>query len=938
MTYRYNQTSIYGLTEPEKIIYGDGWIYGAVLPTANVAVPKNVYVLHEKDYNIISWEISEKENIAAYIVYKSKTYGHNDATIIAEVTAKDNTENIQTCYIDYLSEEELDVQYYYSIEAINSAGFKSYKSQWQADINQDTSFAQYSYLYTDGMTQTYWNMLDLYKHLGNFDTDRNVIPFRDLGVEYKEENGVRVEEKKDCKYLYATLLNLTEEQKTNFSNLNYKLYIDNTEISSNKPNIVTSVYSYETDNYNLLKNLTVNKNTFIPYFMQSQSENYDLDYGSNTITFNYISKMINEDETLRVLNIDRNKLFKKILEINDGKLPTSNNGNANIVFNYNGKINDVDMWSLHISGNDTEQTDQNVNDYGISYSVYSKPIAGVTKIEIFEYWEYVKDDDTNYANTIFNKNDNTILHLQDLNENDLGVRYTFNILRNNVSFVVDAHRLAFVYFRVPYIYNSKILQTYIKETGITGNTFNRINFKTYNYLIFPSTIGKIFNAKDIELRQLKGNLYKTDASNDAIYRNFGSYFNFIQPAWMSKDKYRDCVLGSETVAGLLTAGVNGGTLEGIKQVINSYSQGYAQLTDQSDTEYLTVYDSLEYLESNNELPTVLSYNKNNLTQNDIFCVSSSISSINNGYTLRVIDYIPSDSDVELVGSNTQTSLSNGSQISIESGFTSITTPLNQVDYLITDCELTDSEDIDKNIESDYYLYVDSSIDSAVEFVISDTEPNSPQVDDYWFNTNSISTEYQFKTMYKYNGSIWEEYTDNLICKLLISSPDNYEYYYYINDTINTVTKGLYQLVEIEDNYFINVNSFFKDKKYSVVTDDLRIAIKQLIGINWVTIGYDVPNNTKKSWIFLSEYNDWISGIMYYINEVVIYKGEVYICLQNHLSSEDDFSSQDYWRKLGYAALSYTHNYIINTLNNGDSIKSLLSGKEETVKKIKTLRR
>ena len=31
-------------------------------------------------------------------------------------------------------------------------------------------------------------------------------------------------------------------------------------------------------------------------------------------------------------------------------------------------------------------------------------------------------------------------------------------------------------------------------------------------------------------------------------------------------------------------------------------------------------------------------------------------------------------------------------------------------------------------------------------------------------------------------------------------------------------------------------------------------------------------------------------------------------------------------------------YIINTLNKGESIKSLLSGKEETVRKIKTLRR
>lgn len=904
MTNRYDQTSIYGITNPEPIIYGDGWIYGAVIPTQKVAIPKNVYVLHERDYNIISWENSSDDDMSAYIIYKSKTYGHADAYIIAKVDSKDTNGKTQTCYIDYLTDTELDTQYYYAVAAVNNVGLPSFKSEWNADINQDISFSQYAYLYTDGATQTYWNTLDLYKQLGNFDTDRNIVPFRDLGVNYTEKNGNRIEVKKDCNYLYATLLNLTDEQKENFSNLEYTLFMDDAKIVynnsevSNKPSITTSVYAYESDKFKLLNNLTINKIDFINYFME------DNEYYEDSKIFKYVSKIENSDNTLRVLNINRETFFNKLLEVNNQDLPLANNGNPNIIFTYTGE-----GWDLNIPVNNVRLSNVNLKDYGITYSTYSTPDTG-TMIEISEYWELdnPSESESKYINSIYDPGTNAI-SLKDSNLKSYGIQYKYNILRNDVSFVVDFSKKVFVYFRVPYIYNSKILQTYIKETGVTGNILNKINFKAYNYLIFPNTIGKIFNQKDIKLRQMKGNLYKTDVDNDNIYKNFGSYFDFRQPSWMGEKNYRDCVLGSETTAGLLTAGMNGGTLEGIRQAVNSYSQGMAQLTDQSNTKYLTVYSSTEYAQN---LPTVELYSPSaSFTQNNIVCVTTYVVNTINNFTLAVVNTIPSDTEVILLGNGQQTE----QLINIEEGYTALSGALVEAPYILTDCEFSDNINIDHNVEANYYMYVTDDLSSSQAITISDDVdgPSNPNVDDYWFNTNSTeSSSYEYRTLYKYNGSSWEEYTSNLIC--------NYDSnnYYYIANTTNTVVKGLYQIVEIEEEYFINVNQFFKNKRYSIDnSNDSRKSIVQLIGNNWVTIGYDVIESDKENWIFLKDYNNytWKSNKEYNVDDITIYDNSIYKCLHDHVSSTftEDLDS-NYWDFIGFTAFSYTHNYLINTLN------------------------
>lgn len=910
MTYRYNTTSIYGITTPEPIKYGDGWIYGAVVPNQSVAVPTNVYVLHEYDYNIISWENSGTADVTKYVIYKSNTYGHNDAIVIAVIDALDTNGKIQTCYIDYLTDAEIGNQYYYSVQAVNNLGEYSFKSEWNADINQVISNIQYSYLYTDNMTQTYWNTLDLYKQLGNFDTDRNVIPFRDLGVEYKEKNGVRVEEKKNCNYLYATILSLNDTQASQFNNLNYSLYMDDVLIATNKPNITTAVYVEKTDESNRLQDLAIEKDTFISYFMT------DTEYGEDLRTFTYVSKIENPDGKLRVLAIDREKFFKKILVDTQNILPSPNNGDPNIYFDYIGKINNVDTWTLNIPANNIVVNNVNVEDYGITYSSYSTPVVGntTTRINVSEYWKIDSnvEEEIEYVKSDYKVNLGKIALYDTSTDNKFyGITYNYNILENGVSFTVDFNKKSFVYFRVPYIYNSKILKTYIIETGVTGNTLNRINFKTYNYLIFPSVIGKIFNQQNILLRQMKGNLYKTDVTSEAIYRNFGSYFNFEQPSWMGEDNYRACVLGSESIAGLLTAGMNGGTLKGVQQAINSYSQGLAQLTDQSTTKYLEIYDFADLVVS---LPTVTHYTLSSTpTQESIVCVFDSAINTNNYYNLIVANTTPSDVTINLIGNSTQT----GNQINVEQGYTALDGNLIEADYILTDCVLADSLDIDPNLEVNYYMYVTNSVSSAQAITISDDilGPSSPSADDYWFNTNNTAaTSYKFKTLYKYNGTAWTEYTSNILCS------SNGNYYYYIASETNKVKKGLYQLVtniiNTDTKYFINVNTFFKNKKYSTtISNDSRIAIMQLNGTNWVTVGYDVPSSSKTFYVFLTKYTDWVIGKSYIIGNCVIYNNKAYICTYPHTSTDFEEQLEDeYWLLLGNPALSYTHNYIINTWN------------------------
>ena len=911
MINHFDQTSYYGNLDP-LIQYGDSWIYGASVPKGDVAVPTNLYVIHEKDYNIISWTNSAKEDMSGYYVYRSSTYGHADITRIAIVTSKDADGNTQTCYIDYLTDTEIGNQYYYTVAAVNDLGYTSAHSDWNADINQDITYSQYSYLYTDSTTQTYWNTLDLYKKLGNFDTDRNIVPFRDLGIVYQEQpNGDVKEIKKDCGYIYATLLTLTDDQKSeeNFEQLEYTLFMDENIIAKNKPSILQSAYAYESDSYKALDLIHINKDVIISKF--------NIEFDDEVRQFVYHSDIeadtTNSGGTISSLVIDREKFFNKYLLKTkslsnpdstpnpDTLLPPS----TGVEFLFNG-VN----WQVSINNNliVLDGVTDSLDSYGITYGTYSDVRAGA-KIIVHEYWQLV--DDSDIENPIYIPISSSLdlanesVTLKDSSYDSYGISYRYNIIPKNTTLNVELSRKAYIYFRLPYVYNSKLLQTYIKETGLTGNVSNKINFKTYNYLIFPSVFGKIFNQKHIKLKELRGNLYRTDASNSAIYQNFGSYFDFVQPVWMGENAYRNCVLGTDLTAGLLDSGMDGGTFKGLKEVIYAFTQGHGILKNQDYTKSLTVYDDLVAIPNLNELPTVKVYSEDySYTRGDIICVKNSTAPEVDTYSLAITNYTPSDSSVDLFGN----SLQSGDQISIVQGITVLNGSTITPDYIIDNCTYEDSVILNENTESNYFMYIaedDTELSNdSVLIIISDEDPVNPSTDDYYYNTSA-------RIMYKYNGSFWKEYTSDLLCKDI----DSDIYYYYIG-----AEHSLSQLVQLsepeypytDDRYYINVNSSYKNKLYSIPNrGDTRVAIRQLVETDWVFRGYDISGE-KEQWLFMTEYVNWEPDFEYEVGNIVVYDKYIYMCNQLHTSSSK--FNPEYWDEIGMYPVSYTHNYIINTWN------------------------
>lgn len=688
MTNHYNETSYYRNTNP-LIQYGDSWIYGAALPSAGVAIPTNVYVLHEKNYNIISWTNPAENDMKAYMIQRSKTYGHADATTIAIVDTKDLNGKVQTCYIDYLTENEETTQYYYSVIAVDNTNYRSLNSDWNADINLTQSFTSYKYLYTDQMTQTYWNTLDLLKKLGNFDTDRNVIPYRDLGNDYKQVKNPlgtfdNVAVKKDCNYLYATLLTLNDDQKAEYANgtLTYKLYMDETLMASNVPQTVLSANIAETSEPKSVNGIVLNKELF--------SKAVDLDLGeesSKEFIYNSSIEVRNDPNgNITNLKIDRLKFLNKYFESNnytEGDITYNIFPNNPIVFYYDGPI--YKKW--HYGGPSGDVV--TLSDWGIKYELRYATLPNTsTVILVSEYWKNVTDD-VNLSAELNTSTNVVILYTTVIPKESYGISYLFDLIDNKTTLVVDYSKQAYIYFRVPYIYDSKLLQTYIID-NVSGKKVNNINFKTYNYLIFPSVLGKIFNQKQIELKEARGNLYKTDAASSAIYQNFGSFFDFEQPAWLDEKSYRRCVLGDDSNPGLLDAGMNGGTFKGIKQAISAISSGNATLSDQSATKYLTTY--LDYTEVTN-LPTINLYNASN-TYNvgDIIAYNEDLATQGGGSStpestniLEINSVIPSDACITLYGNGVQT----GNSIEIIEGATCLNGTTDSTEFLIEGCEYTD---------------------------------------------------------------------------------------------------------------------------------------------------------------------------------------------------------------------------------------------------------
>jgi hypothetical protein len=744
MTNHYNETSYYGNTDP-IIYYGDGWFYGAVLPKSSVAVPSNIYVLHERDYNIISWENSrEGSDPKKYILYRSKTFGHADYTPIATIESKDLNGLTQTCYIDYLTENETDVQYYYAVVAVDNSGYQSLLSDWSADINMDQPYQHYKYLYTDQMTQTYWNTLDLMDKLGNFDTDRNIIPFRDLGNNYTQEldqqgNVINKPVKKDCNYLYATLLTLTDEQKDSYKSnqLRYSLYLDEELFAENTPQTLTSVNITKTDTGNSLLGLSLNKETFLNAVEADIND-------ENSLELEYVSEVdvISGGKAyngVHGLEFDREKFLNKGLSQQSGivkELPKQG-----ISFRYTNPANGI--WTLNgwVFSN-VQVTTAQLADYGLTFSPKTTKLLPYMVFLIKEYWVEKVDEETSNIITSKLDTEKNLVTLYTTENVDYGMTYTYCLPDNKVNLLIDYSKKAFLYFRVPYIYDSKLLQTYVID-NVSERKINNITFKTYNYLIFPSTLGKVFNQKQIELKEIRGNLYKTDAASSAIYQNFGSFFKFEQPAWLADDRYRRCVLGNENTPGMLDAGMHGGTFRGIKEVINALSQGEAELTDQSSISYLEAYTNYEVVPN---LSTIQLFNASNTyNEGDIIAYSPELESIgsdtdNTQYTLTISSITPSDASLTFYGNGVQ----EDNSMIITAGTTSLNTTASSPDYLISGCSFSNVVSA-PDVPYTYIQCVDSS--NAKAFQIEGSSQ-------YFIN---VDNEYKNKTVGIQSGNVINVY-------------------------------------------------------------------------------------------------------------------------------------------------------------------------------------
>lgn len=738
MTNHFNDISYYRNLDP-LILYGDSWLYGAALPVSNISVPKNVFVLHERNYNIISWKNSAETDMKGYYIYRSKSIGHNDITLIAIVLDKDVDGKTQTCYVDYLLDEEIDTQYYYAIVALNNANFPSLLSQWTTDVLIENSYSQIKYLYTDQLTQSYWSIIDLYKQLGNIDTDRNIVPYRDRGYVYTQqmvpseypslylqgqvaiETGFlnpndniqqgyvittdsetalvpkNIATKVNCNYLYVTTLN-SIESKT------YELYMDTVKISSNKSGKTIAATAYENDTNNNLRNVHVDK------------------------------------------------------------------------FTFSTKVDGTGVYDFYWNS-------------------------------IYNYWQYENGE---------------------VNLNEFGITFEGEPQEHNV-ISVDFSIIGFVYFRVPYIYNSKILQTYITEKDSTVK-FNEINFKTYNHLIFASTLGKVFNSIQIDLKESKGNLYVNEVSDPFIYKNFGSYFDFKQPAWMGNQNYRNCVLGNQEsdVKGLWQAAMNGGTQLGLRQAVSALSDGDATFSSMIDVDYYTSYS--KYFDVSGDLPEIKLYDPTiSNSTDDIVLYNDSFYLVNQDATISVDMFSSVDStDVSIL-----TCVNNiYKDVLFRKSY-------DETDSLVvTNLTDTGTNTFSKydlvNISDHYYEVRDEFTAFYKLIAVTDTAPETITLTngDFYFNTHDAN-------LYKLVNGAWELDSADLVSDAIYSDSSTGKLYQYDGETL------------VGQNSLRNVDDVCSILKFGVIPLDLD-AIYKLEGIEYYLIDLRTPI-TEKDYIFKDIY-------------------------------------------------------------------------------------
>lgn len=749
MTNHFEDISYYRNLDP-LIQYGDTWLYGAALPNTNVVVPTDVYVLHERHYNIISWKVSVTSGIKGYYVYRSKTIGHTDAKLVAMIFDKDSSGEIYTCYVDYLLDSEIDTQYYYAVMSMNEANYFSLFSNWAADINLDNSFTSPKYLYTDQLTQSYWSIIDLYKTLGNIDTDRNIIPYRDRGNTY-----VQVQDSGSHPDMY-----LKGELAVEQGNLN-------------------------------------NKGTIVPGYLRSE-------VGESPLEIKNVP-----------VKVDCNYLYVTPLQDDTTKTYTFYMDDIPIVKNQSS----ITVTALAYEDDDNN----NLSDLTVDKVVFSSKVTDSGTYSF--YW----NDIYNYWQT----------ETEQVDLNEFGITFKGTPTSHNV-ISVDYNKVGYVYFRIPYIYNSKVLQTYIKSSD--GEVYNKFAFKAYNHLIFASTLGKIFNDIQIQLKELKGNIYITDVSDPYVYSNFASFFNFEQPAWLNNSNYRNCVLGDteNNVSGLWQAAMIGGTQLSINQAVEALSSGNFTMSSLNDIDYLTCYSAY----NTSSLVIILPYNSTSTySVDDIIYYDSDYYKVDTAGTMDTTDFtgLSSDSKVTCVNKDFKDAL-----FMLEYDTTD---PINVT--VLTDTETVACNKYDLiNVDSNFYEVRKQVNYYYVILKFTSIEPNPTGIANgtYYFNT-------QTNKLYRMTSGSWVEAASDLKTDALYFNSDNHGLYIYNSTTL------------IEQNILRDVNKICEVLKLTMPAK--LYALYKLIGTEYYLVSLQLTN-AEKDYIFEKEYTtDSITDPISYRHQYII---------------------------------------------------------------------
>ena len=213
-----------------------------------------------------------------------------------------------------------------------------------------------------------------------------------------------------------------------------------------------------------------------------------------------------------------------------------------------------------------------------TYTIFDteKYVVPNKNITVLENGTYVPDNDYLYLDFFPNAPSGTV----------------FDVYLNSQKIMSGISRDYF-YVTLPYIPNkqsftldirNQATYTYSGNTTPAGTLFRTRTYTSYDYLIFPAAVAAQLNITRNSIEVLKNNLWKDECSLNLIYQNFGSFFSYPPPPYLITTEYAATVVGDgATRPGLVTAGMDGGTILGISEAIQSITGQHPEVAYYRDT-------------------------------------------------------------------------------------------------------------------------------------------------------------------------------------------------------------------------------------------------------------------------------------------------------------------------------------------------------------------